>query len=455
MNIIKTLAALAATALLLAGLAGCSDDDNPASPGDGGQQGTTFTLTIANVSGSGEFFAAGTFAVPEGMSDPSPIGPGQAYEFSVGAEPGSRLSFATMFVHSNDLFYAPAGEGIALYNTDGSPRTGDVTSEVMLWDAGTEQNEQPGAGPNQPPSQSGPDSGPTDPDMNVRLVDDGFSYPAAGQVIRVTLAADGHGLTTVRIENVSDTMTLDTGGGMTDAVPLAPGVFVVHRDPDPLFTSGMKAMTTGLEALAEDGNPDPLGSYLTANTGQVVPLAPGIAAVHESGAMLFSPGAPAVAGLEDLAEDGDPAGLAAAFGDRDDVSSAAVFSIPDGATDPMPIGPGQSYTVSFTAEQGDRLALATMFVQSNDLFYAFDPEGYALFSGSGAAQAGDLTGMIRLWDAGTEINQWPGAGPDQAPRQAGPDAGADDPHATVRLVDDGFPYPPADQVLSVTLSVQP
>ncbi len=452
MKTIKTLAALAAVTLLIAGLAGCSDDD-PTSPQGGGQQGTAFTLTITNVSDAADFFTAGTFAVPEGATDPSPIGPGQAYEFSVGAEPGSRLSFATMFVHSNDLFYAPAGEGIALFNMDGSPRTGDVTSEVMLWDAGTEANEQPGAGPNQPPSQTGPNTGPADSDMTVRLVDDGFTYPAVAQVIKVTLANDGHGTTTVRIENVSDPMTLDIGGGMTDAVPLAPGVFVVHRDPDPLFTAGAKIMPTGLEALAEDGSPDALAASLGDRTGQIVPLAPGIAAVHGSGAMLFTPGAMAGAGLEALAEDGDPSGLVASFAGMMDVSSAQVFNTPDGATDPMPIGPGQSYSVTFTAEPGDRLALATMFVQSNDLFYAFDPEGYALFSGDGDAMTGDLTGMIRLWDAGTELNEWPGAGPNQAPRQAGPDSGADDPVATVRLVNDGFVYPEASAVVKVTLSV--
>ena len=37
---------------------------------------------------------------------------------------------------------------------------------------------------------------------------------------------------------------------------------------------------------------------------------------------------------------------------------------------------------------------------------------------------GDITSSISLWDAGTEVNQEPGAGADQAPRQSGPNTGA-------------------------------
>ena len=51
-----------------------------------------------------------------------------------------------MFVHSNDLFYAPADNGMALWDAGGFLKTGDVTSEFMLWDAGTEMNEEPGEG---------------------------------------------------------------------------------------------------------------------------------------------------------------------------------------------------------------------------------------------------------------------------------------------------------------------
>ena len=92
-----------------------------------------------------------------------------------------------MFVQSNDLFYAPDGEGIALFNEAGEAFSGDITEQFLLWDAGTEENEQPGVGLNQAPRQSGPNVGPIDPNNAVRLVDDAFSYPPASAVLLVTL----------------------------------------------------------------------------------------------------------------------------------------------------------------------------------------------------------------------------------------------------------------------------
>jgi hypothetical protein len=68
-----------------------------------------------------------------------------------------------------------------------------VTDQVTLWDAGTEVNEEPGAGPNQAPRQSGPDTG--DEEMAgvrpIAEVDDGFSYPAVADVIGVTVTPQG------------------------------------------------------------------------------------------------------------------------------------------------------------------------------------------------------------------------------------------------------------------------
>ena len=57
-----------------------------------------------------------------------------------------------------------------------------------------------------------------------------------------------------------------------------------------------------------------------------------------------------------------------------------------------------------TAEAGDYLSFATMFVQSNDLFYAPSDRGIALFP-NGLALEGDITDLVELWDAGTEFNE--------------------------------------------------
>lgn len=80
---------------------------------------------------------------------------------------------------------------------------------------------------------------------------------------------------------------------------------------------------------------------------------------------------------------------------------------------------------------GERFSLATMFVQSNDWIFATPPEGLAI-----ADLDGDITDQLLVVDPGTEADQRPGFGPDQAPRQAGPNVGADDPDSNVRLVDD-------------------
>ena len=89
-----------------------------------------------------------------------------------------------MLVHTNDLFYAFGEGGIALFS-NGVAVEGDVTNDVLLWDAGTEVNEYPGAGNNQP-VRGGGNSGPAENGV-VQEVNDGFTYPAVNNSIRVTL----------------------------------------------------------------------------------------------------------------------------------------------------------------------------------------------------------------------------------------------------------------------------
>lgn len=49
------------------------------------------------------------------------------------------------------------------------------------------------------------------------------------------------------------------------------------------------------------------------------------------------------------------------------------------------------------------------------------------------------------------MNQYPGAGLDQAPRQSDPDTGPDE-GAPIGLVDDGFEFPAVDEVIRVTIT---
>jgi hypothetical protein len=95
-----------------------------------------------------------------------------------------------MFGQSNDLFYAPPEAGIALFDTHGKPMQGDITSQLILWDAGTEINQEPGAGAEQAPRQPAPNTG-TEEHGVVRPVHDQYTYPPTHDVLRVTIMPQG------------------------------------------------------------------------------------------------------------------------------------------------------------------------------------------------------------------------------------------------------------------------
>ena len=190
-------------------------------------------------------------------------------------------------------------------------------------------------------------------------------------------------------ESVQFTVRIENLGTL-----LAPGAWVAQRGGTPLFTNGQPDRGAGLEALAEDGNPAPLAASLTRNSG--------------------------------------------------------VFTTPVGADSPGPLTAGNAYEFSFIARPGDRLSFATMYVQSNDLFLAPGETGLALFI-DGQPISGDVTAQIELWDAGTEVNEAPGVGANQAPRQASANTGAAE-GGVVRLVDDGFTYPAVANIVRIIIS---
>ena len=273
----------------------------------------------------------------------------------------------------------------------------------------------------------------------ISQVSDGFTYPAVDQTIKVTLSNDGGSMFTLRIDNLPGSPT-----------PIAPGIWVVHTNAGALFTPGMEAPDMGLESLAEDGNPAQLADYLASSSGLVTPLAPGAWAVHSMGSLvLFTENAADYGeGLEALAEDGDSSALLASLESKSSVASSGVFNTPSGSSGTGPLFPGSKYEFTFTAEAGQWLSFATMFVQSNDLFYAVGGEsGIALWN-NGTPLSGDITSKLMLWDAGTEVNEYPGAGLHQPPRiNGGMTEGG-----VVRMVDDGFFYPAVDDVLKVTIT---
>jgi hypothetical protein len=196
------------------------------------------------------------------------------------------------------------------------------------------------------------------------------------------------------------------------------------------------------------------GNGLTLSTGGTAPFAvsPGIWLVHTTPAPVFKHGeADRGQGLEAQAEDGNPAVLAQSLAQQSGVQADGVFTMPIGAKKPGAIGPGGAYEFEVTAAPGTRLTFVAMSGQSNDLFYAPQDEGIALFNPQGQPIQGDITNTLVLWDAGTEVHQEPGAGPDQALRQSAPNTGAEE-HGVVRPVQDQFTYPPTRDVLRVTIT---
>lgn len=130
----------------------------------------------------------GVFNTPVGASSPGPIRPGGAYEFSFNAKPGMRLSVITMFGQSNDWFYAPKRQGIDLF-TGGKPLSGDITNEFMLFDAGTEKDEEPGIGPNQGPRQKDPNAGEPE-NGKVHPAKSSAFFTRNGELFKITITPD-------------------------------------------------------------------------------------------------------------------------------------------------------------------------------------------------------------------------------------------------------------------------
>ena len=420
-----------------------------------------FTVTIENLSTPSDFYQSGVFNTPVNTEKLGAASPGESYAFSFYA-PRSldgvvpKLSFVTMFTTSNDLFLAPSQNGIALYDASGTAITGDITSEITLWDLGTEVNEEPG-GPNQPAQalNAGTAEGgnivrvlPTADGTALDVANITTDYPLVSQLVSVSISNEGPKFT-VTINNLSGSTAVSGG--------VSPGVYAVHSGPTPFFSENGRDGGFGLKAVAEDGDTEQLGEQARFRTGLVVPLSPIVYALHARDvAPLFTTGeADRGQGLETLAEDGNPATLAANLPNVTGVESVGMVGT-------APLAPRQVYSFTLDADAGDHLSLASMYVQSNDLFFTFPDNGIALFNENGRPINGDVSPRLLLYDAGTEINQYPGAGPDQAPRQSGANVGEVDPDNTVRRVPtdemtpyDGYVYRPVRELVRIRIEPNP
>ena len=193
---------------------------------------------------------------------------------------------------------------------------------------------------------------------------------------------------------------------------------------------------------------------LAAQDGTKYPFAvsPGLYVVTEKNVAFFKEGKKASAELESQAEDGDPGLLAKSLLTVVGSSNMGIFNKPVGADMAAPILPSGAFEFTFNATEGEKLNLLAMYGQSNDLFYA-PARAISLFDSKGNPVSGDVTSSFELWDAGTEVNQAPGIGADQAPRQKMKNTGAAE-NSVVHLVKDGFVYPNTADVLRVTITAK-
>jgi hypothetical protein len=146
----------------------------------------------ASVAGDPSVVASGIYNMPIGKTGPGPLRTGDAFEFEITAKPGQRLAMTMMFGHSNDWFFAPGANGITLFDRAGKPISGDITRWFNLWDAGTEQDEEPGIGKYQATAQSAPNIGPSEhePIQPVSNRHFGYGVPKVSRTIRVTITPE-------------------------------------------------------------------------------------------------------------------------------------------------------------------------------------------------------------------------------------------------------------------------
>nr|WP_299000192.1 spondin domain-containing protein [uncultured Allomuricauda sp.] len=403
-------------------------------PNDAVNATTTFNVTISNVI---NYLNVHVFNENSRTGSPGPLTQnGDSYEITFQAVRGTKLTPVTMMGNSNDWFLAPEDlAGIDLY-PNGSPLNGvDIASDLILYDLGTEIDNEPSYFP-----PAGANVGPADPNTLVRTVNRGVRGDFYLTAYITYKPGDGQsaGTFTLTITAIN-TPDPSQPASSTNGFVVTPGIAILHALPEPLFTLGTEDRGVGLEAIAEDGNPGPLYDWFTETGSQGAPLrlsstlsvfSPGLVyAFNTDSDPFFTQGASVnpESGLEELAEDGNNAVAVSYFEN---------LGLPVAASEQSaPIGPGEDLTFTIEVPQGQdyKLGIGTMLVQTNDWFISYNNSGVALFDEVGTPFSGTgESDEAYLFDAGTEEDEPVGFGIYQAPRQAGPNLGPADDNTTIR-----------------------
>ena len=288
-----------------------------------------------------------------------PIAPGESasFTFDVDADGGAAyLSYTSMVIPSNDAFIANGDPmAIPILDAFGTFVGGStVVYGDQVLDAGTEMNDEVPAN-TAFFGQAAPDTGVAE--GGTVSHHPGFLAPMSGGILADPMFAA--------------------------ADFTAPGYRVAR-----ITVTAATEVQVSIENLAPAN-----GNFLT----------PVWVGFHDGGFDTFSPGEPASAGLERIAEDGNAEPLSGEFAASESAHSDGVIPGPEG-----PIAPGETAHASFTVEGSEAryLSFVSMVIPSNDAFIGNnDATAIPIFDGQGHFVEGEyLVVGDRIWDAGTEAN---------------------------------------------------
>lgn len=368
------------------------------------------TITFENVVTPKDFVESGSF---QGTGAPI-ITPGQSVSIKFSAGKAQSLMFVTMYGASQDWFFASQQPGIKLFDNNGNAITGDVSSQVLLWDNGTKDNTS-GQVESKPIAQV--------PDVS------------ASQLMKLDLAFD----------DISSEFTLtitNTSGGTANATPFSPGVWAVSNyngsqllNPAPFFTPNALS-NPEITDIAQMGNISKMVTKLNANTGIMTGLSPALVVVYSGDKNpIYELGKlDDGKGLKEIAQFGNVMKLQNSLKSVPNVKGIYVAGS-------APVAPGNKVSTKIQVNPGDKIAYVTMFGFSNDWFYANEQS-------IDASTIGDVTSKTTLFDSGTGIDQYPGAGNHQALFGGTPQAE----NVVISKVGNQFPNPSVQNVLKVTIN---
>lgn len=368
------------------------------------------TITFENIVTPKDFVESGSF---QGTNTPV-IMPGESVSFKFIAGKAQSLMFATMYGASKDWFFASKQPGIKLFDANGNAITGDVSSEVLLWDNGTKENTT-GTAQNNPIAQV--------PNVN------------ASQLVKLNLSYD-------IVKSEFTLMITNTSGGTANATPLSPGVWAVSNyngsqllNSAPFFTPNTLS-NPEITDIAQMGDITKMVTKLNANTGIMTGLSPALVVVYSGNQNpIYQAGQlDSGNGLKEVSQTGNVMKLQTTLKAMSNVKGVYIAGN-------APLAPGSKMMTSFSFTPGDKIAYVTMFGFSNDWFYANEQS-------IDAGTTGDLTSKTTLYDSGTGVNQYPGAGNRQSLFGGTPQAES----IVIAKVGTQYPVPAVQNVLKVTVN---